>query len=161
MRSFCVAFGLLILIGCQRELQPGQTVVRRAIPDATLQQALTVALSHDSTAGPGDFDVVRDLLGRPLRIVIDQVDSCRAIFERYAAQNEQVLARSDLNPIEQEMLLIRPVTEPVAGRCFSYIVRYRLPLAASLEWEGQRYESVDLRLAFIHPLEQAEALLEH
>jgi len=103
---------------------------------------------------------VRDLMGRPLRVVIDQVDSCRTIFERYAAQNEQVLARTDLNPIEQEMLLIRPVTEPVSGRCFSYIVRYRLPLSRPLEWGRQRYEAVDLRLAFVHPLQQADLLLK-
>ena len=160
MRSLCVVLAALLLAGCQKELQPGQAVVRRAIPESDLQQALTVALSHDSTAAVGDFDAVRDLMGRPLRVVIDQVDSCRTIFERYAAQNEQVLTRTDLNPIEQEMLLIRPVTEPVSGRCFSYIVRYRLPLSRPLEWGRQRYEAVDLRLAFVHPLQQADLLLK-
>lgn len=150
----------LALLGCQKSLKPGDVVLRRAIPETALQQALAVAVSHDSSAAAADYSAVQDLLGRPLRVVIDQVDSCRAIFERYAAQNQQVLARTDLNPIEQEMLLVRPVTEPVEGRCFSYIVRYRLPLLRALEWDGQRYASVDLRLAFVHPLEMADVLLE-
>lgn len=158
MRSFCLTV-LLLLAGCGFDVRPGARFVRKGVPEELLRQAVAQHAVVDSTLRQ---QAAYDLLGRDLLITIDQVDSCRAILERYAEQNRMVI-EGPFNPVEQEMLLVRPVVDPSPAlareKCFSYIVRYRIPLPAPLRWDGQVYYHMDLRLAFLHPLAEAREIL--
>ena len=134
-------------------------LTRRALPEEMIDR-LAVGVKVEEREG---LEMLRDLFSRELTVTIDRVDSCRAIVRSYVEYNANIASNLAINPIEQEMLFIRPISGDslLLGKCFSYIVKYRLPLEHPIKWDDEHvYSYVDLRLAFVHPLEQAEYLFK-
>ncbi len=106
-----------------------------------------------ASSSPVARRLVLDLLTRELRIQVDHVGPCGDILDRYMRQNEG-LASTTLDPLEREFRTVRPVL--LAGRlmdeCFSYTVRYDVPLRRPMRWKNSLLTQVPLRLSLIHPI---------
>ena len=131
--------------------QEGAVYVRSGLDSA---QVAPVVFS-DSTArsSPIAGRLVLDLLTRDLRVQVDHVGPCGDILDRYVSYNEG-LAGDVEDPLDREFRTVRPVL--LAGRlmdeCFSYTVKYDVPLARPMRWKNNLLTQVPLRLSLIHPL---------
>lgn len=149
---------VLALVGFSRlgALTPGPqegTVYVRAGMDSA--EVAPVVLSDTMTSSsPVARRLVLDLLTRDLRIQVDHVGPCGDILDRYVEYNEG-LAGTALDPLDREFRTVRPVL--LAGRlmdeCFSYTVRYDVPLRRLMRWKNTLLTQVPLRLSLIHPIE--------
>ena len=59
------------------------------------------------------------------------------------------------DPLERSFQAVRPVLlfESGAQDCFSYTVKYDVPLAEPIRWNMRLLTSVPMRLSLIHPME--------
>ena len=131
--------------------QEGAVYVRSGLDSA---QVAPVVFS-DSTArsSPVAGRLVLDLLTRDLRVQVDHVGPCGDILDRYVVYNEGLAGEVE-DPLEREFRTVRPVL--LAGRlmdeCFSYTVKYDVPLKRPMRWKNNLLTQVPLRLSLIHPI---------
>lgn len=132
--------------------QVGTVYIRAGLDSA--QVAPAVLSDTTITTSPVARRLVLDLLTRDLRIQVDHVGSCGDILDRYLRQNEG-LADTVAEPLEREFRTVRPVllAGRMMGKCFSYTVKYDVPLARPMRWKNQLLAQVPLRLSLIHPIE--------
>ncbi len=129
----------------------GGVYVRAGMDSA--QVAPVVLSDTTASSSPLARRLVLDLLTRELRIQVDHVGRCGDILDRYVEYNEG-LAGTVEDPLDREFQTVRPVL--LAGRlmdeCFSYTVRYDVPLRRPMRWKNSLLTQVPLRLSLIHPI---------
>ena len=116
-------------------------------------------LLRDTTASaaPAVRRLAIDLLTRDLRVAVDHVAPCQEILGRYAQANAR-LREAFEDEMERAFQTVRPVlldataARDSAAACFSYTVRYDLPLGRPLRWKNALLTEVPVRLALVHAM---------
>jgi len=103
--------------------QPGDVFMRLGLADATLPSTIR------ELAPGGAAELLISILAFDRLIEVDQVDSCSALMTAY-----------DEEPLTTPI----PLFLPGPGECFSYRLRYDIPIP------GEQ-ETIPLHLAIIHP----------
>lgn len=112
--------------------QPGDVFLRVGLPDSSLPTTIR------ELAPGGAAELLISILAFDRLIEVDQVDSCSALVAAY-----------DEEPLTTPIPVFLPGD---AGSCFSYRLRYDIPIP------GEE-EAIPLHLAIIHPNED-RGLLE-
>lgn len=104
-------------------------------------------------ASPLARRLVLHLLTTDIRVRVDHVGRCGDIVDRYVAFNER-LESTVTDSLDLEFRTRRPVL--LAGRlmdeCFSYTVKYEIPLRQPMRWRNDLLAQVPVQLALIHPI---------
>ncbi len=133
--------------------QPNEgSVYLRSGLDST-QVASVVFSDNTARSNPIAGRLVLDLLTRDLRIQVDHVGPCGDILDRYVSHNHG-LAGDIEDPLDREFRTVRPVllASRLMDECFSYTVKYDVPLRSPMRWKNTLLTQVPLRLSLIHPI---------